>query len=122
VVVEVVDAPLEYNLLFKCTWFYEMNVVISLVFRALRFPHQVKIITIDQLVLYTPYLGSNVGSNVPFVSDTTQYVFNISAGMFKNTLIMGIFPLPPLSPTTHIDPINMIFSFKSGSLRYFYPW
>jgi hypothetical protein len=30
VVVEVIDAPLEYNLLLRCTWFYEMTTIVSL--------------------------------------------------------------------------------------------
>jgi hypothetical protein len=70
VAIEVVDAPLEYNLLLGRTWFYEMTAVVSSVFRVLHFPHQGKIITIDQLAFFTPDLGSNVGSNVPFVGDT----------------------------------------------------
>jgi hypothetical protein len=36
--------------------------------------------------------------------------------------LMGIFPLPPPSPTTNITPINMISSFTSGSLGSFDPW
>ena len=40
VCMEVVDAPLEYNLLLKRTCFYEMTVVVSLFFRVLRFPCQ----------------------------------------------------------------------------------
>jgi hypothetical protein len=122
VVVEVIDAPLEYNMLLRHTWFYEMTAVVSSVFRVLRFPHQGKIITIDQLVFCTPDLGSNAGSNVPFVGDTTQYFVNIGVGMFKDTSLMGIFPLPPPSPTAHIAPINMISSFTSGSLGSFDPW
>jgi hypothetical protein len=47
VAVEVVDAPLEYNLLLGCTWFYEMIVVFFFVFWVLHSPHQGKIITID---------------------------------------------------------------------------
>jgi hypothetical protein len=37
--VEVFDAPLWYNLLLGCTLFYEMNVVVSSIFRVLHFPH-----------------------------------------------------------------------------------
>jgi len=50
VVIEVVDAPLEYNLLLMRTWFYEMTAIVSSIFRALHFPHQGKIVMIDQLV------------------------------------------------------------------------
>lgn len=37
--VKVVDAPLEYNFLLGCSWFYVMKVVFSLAFRLLHFPH-----------------------------------------------------------------------------------
>jgi hypothetical protein len=99
VVVEVIDAPLEYNLYSEHTWFYEMTVVVSSVFRVLHFPHQGKIVTIDQLVFCTPDLGSNVGSNVPFVGDTHKSYMHVGVGMFKYPSLMGIFPLPPPSPT-----------------------
>jgi hypothetical protein len=49
-----------------------------------------------------------VGSNVPFVGDTTQYFVSIGVGMFKDPSLMGIFPLPLSSPTAHIATINMI--------------
>jgi len=69
--IEVFNTPLEYNMLLRCTWFYEMTAFFSSVFRLLHFPHQGKIITINKLMLYTPDLGSNEMYNVPFVSDTT---------------------------------------------------
>ena len=47
--VEVIDAPLDYNLLLGRTWFYAMKVVASTIFRLLCFPHQGKIVTINQL-------------------------------------------------------------------------
>jgi hypothetical protein len=47
--VEVVDAPLDYNLLLGRSWFYAMTFIASSVFRCVQFPHQGKIVTIDQL-------------------------------------------------------------------------
>jgi hypothetical protein len=41
--------------------------------------------------------------------------------MFKDQFLMGIFPLPALD-TTHIVPINMIFSSIDGSLGSVDPW
>jgi hypothetical protein len=120
--VEVVHAPLEYNMLLECTWVYEMIVVVSSVFRVLSFPHQGKIIVIDQLVFCTPDLGSNAGSNVPFIGDTTHSYMNVSVGMFKYPSLMGISPLSPTSLTTNITPIDMISSFTSASLSSFYHW
>ena len=45
--VEVVDAPLDYNLLLGRNWFYAMTVVASTVFRTVQFPHLGRIVTID---------------------------------------------------------------------------
>jgi hypothetical protein len=47
VYLEVIDAPLDYNLFLGRIWFYAMTVVTSLVFRCVQFPHQGKIVTID---------------------------------------------------------------------------
>jgi hypothetical protein len=47
--VELVDAPLDYNLLLGCNWTYVVIAVVSLVFRTLCFPHEGKIVRIDQL-------------------------------------------------------------------------
>jgi hypothetical protein len=78
---------------------------------------------IDQLAFFTRDLGSNVASNVPFVRDTQKYYMHVGAGMFKDSSLMGIFPLPPPPPTTNTTPINMTSSFyTSGSLESFDPW
>ena len=37
--VEVVDAPLDYNLLLGCSWSYAMTDIVSSVFRLIKFPH-----------------------------------------------------------------------------------
>ena len=45
--VEVVDAPLNYNLLLGCNWTYAMTAIISSIFQTLFFPHDGKIMTMD---------------------------------------------------------------------------
>ena len=45
--VEVVDAPLDYNLLLGRNWFYAMTTVASTVFQTVQFPHLGRIVTID---------------------------------------------------------------------------
>ena len=45
--VEVIDAPLDYNLLLGHTWFYTMKAIASTFFRLLCFPHPGKIVTIN---------------------------------------------------------------------------
>ena len=49
--VEVVDAPIDYNLLLGCSWIHVMMEVVSSVFRVVRFPHQENIITIESVRL-----------------------------------------------------------------------
>ena len=64
--VEVVDAPLDYNLLLGRSWTYAMQVVVATVFSILLFPHEGRIVTIDQLSFSRPdpALGA---STVPIV-------------------------------------------------------
>jgi hypothetical protein len=71
---------------------------------------------IHQLTFCTLYLQSNVGSNLPFVGDTQQSYTHVCEGIFKDPSLMDIFTLPPLSPTTTIYLVNMIYSFTNGSL------
>jgi hypothetical protein len=52
--VEVVDAPLDYNLLLGQTWTYVMHVVVATIFWVLSFPHEGWIVTIDRLSFSHP--------------------------------------------------------------------
>ena len=47
--VEVIDAPLDYNLLLGRIWTYAMSAIASVVFRVVVFPHEGILVTIDQL-------------------------------------------------------------------------
>ena len=47
--VEVIDAPLDYNLLLGRNWTYAMSAVASAIFCVVVFPHEGKLVTIDQL-------------------------------------------------------------------------
>jgi hypothetical protein len=93
--IEVVDAPLDYNLLLGRSWFYAITAVTSLVFPILRFPHQGKIITVDQLDYTTPSLHNVASNNFPFLGHNSFE--SVGVGLLKDSLLMGIFPLcaPP---------------------------
>ena len=65
--VEVVDAPLDYNLLLGRNWFYAMTVVASIVFLTVQFPHLGRIATIDQLDFYTPDVTTSMAHNIPML-------------------------------------------------------
>ena len=47
--VEVVDANQDYNLLLGRNWVYEMDTVVSTLFRVICFSHEGKVIKVDQL-------------------------------------------------------------------------
>ena len=64
---EVVDAPLDYNLLLGINWFYVMTVVASTVFRIVQFPHLGRIVTIDQLYFYTLDVTTPMANNIPML-------------------------------------------------------
>ena len=99
--VEVVDATLTYNLLLGRSWIYAMQAVASSYFRIIRFPHQGKIITVDQL----NFFASSSEGTIPFVENTSKSFESLGHGLFKDPALMGVFSLPP----PNIAPINMIF-------------
>jgi hypothetical protein len=45
----VVQGPLDFNMLLGRDYVYDMNVVVSTLFRVMHFPHNGSIVTIDQL-------------------------------------------------------------------------
>jgi hypothetical protein len=90
--VEVVDAPIDYNLLLGRSWTYAMQAVVATVFRVLLFPHEGRIVTIDQLSFSRPdpALGA---STVPMVENPPAGVVNIGVGLCPS--LMGTFDYPP---------------------------
>jgi hypothetical protein len=90
--VEVVEAPLNYNLLLGRSWTYTMHVVVATVFRVLLFPHEGRIVTIDQLSFSRPdpTLGA---STVPMIDNPQPSVINVGVGFCPS--LMGTFDYPP---------------------------
>jgi hypothetical protein len=122
VYVEVVYAPLDYNLLLARSWFYAMTVVISSVFLCVQFPYQGKIITIDQLDYCTPDARIPTTNNIPFLGDSKITYESVGVGILKDSLLMGTFPRP-LPPTSqHIAMINMISNMAYQSYESSDPW
>jgi hypothetical protein len=120
--VEVVDAPLDYNLLLGRSWFYAMTVVASSVFRCVQFPYQGKIVTIDQLDYCTPDARTPATNNIPFLGDTKITYESVGVGILKDSSLMGTFPTP-LPPTSqHISMINMISTMAYQSYESSDPW
>jgi len=52
--VEVVNAPLDYDISLGISWLYAMMKVVSLVFRVLHFPNQGEVVSIDHLEYCMP--------------------------------------------------------------------
>jgi hypothetical protein len=120
--VEVVDAPLNYNLLLGRSWFYAMTVVASSVFRCVQFPHQGKIVTIDQLYFCTLDARIPTTTNIPFLGDHIVTYESIGVGLLKDSSLMGTFPTP-LPPTAHhIAIANMVSTIPYQSLESSDPW
>jgi hypothetical protein len=107
--VEVFDTPLDYNLLLGRSWVDSMRAVVSTLFRVVRFPHQGKVVTVDQLAFFNA--DTHVG-NVPFIAKTPPGYENVGVGLLKDSSLMGTFPIPPPPdlPRPFIASINMISS------------
>jgi len=52
--IEVIDAPLCYNILLGHSYTYAMSSIASTMFNKMCFPHEEEIVTIDQLTSYEP--------------------------------------------------------------------
>jgi hypothetical protein len=121
--VEVVDAPIDYNLLLGRSWTYAMQAVVATIFRVLLFPHEGRIVTIDQLSFSRPdpALGA---STVPLVDNPQAGVVNIGVGLCPS--LMGTFDYPP--PQGDVKFISThhkaeIFHVSSFCMTYFNdPW
>lgn len=56
----------------------------------------------------------HVNTNVFFVVNTPNVYVSVDIGLFKDSSLINIFPLPPSD--ANVSPINMISLFTSGSL------
>jgi hypothetical protein len=118
--VEVFDAPLDYKLLLGHSWIDSMHVVVSTLFRVLHFPHQGKVITIDQLDFFN---SDSHTSNIPFISKTPPSYENVGVGLLKDSTLMGTFPIPPPDiPPPLFTSINMISTYVHETPEYYDPW
>ena len=85
-----------------------MKVVSSTIYRLVHFPHQGKIISINQLDYCTPNLWFDSTSNAPLVSESYKVPKLIGVGLSKYPYLMGVFSLPV--PDAVVVQINMISS------------
>jgi hypothetical protein len=97
--IEFIDAPLDYNILFRCSYMYVMKVVAFYVFHMMMFPHNGKIITIDQITHYEPNQSANIDNIIPLVRTSLDAFSVIDMGprIFKDPHLLGTYHgAPPL--------------------------
>ena len=105
---EVVDSPLDYNLLLGRNWSYSMTVVVSYVFQIIMFPHQGKNLKFDQLSYYLSDPAST--DSIQHVGKKTIPYKDVGVGLIKDYALLGNFSLPPPNVPCTIANINMITS------------
>jgi hypothetical protein len=103
--VEVVDAPLDYNLLLGHNWTYAMTAIVSPIFCPLCFPHDGKIMTINQLSFAYASPNALVGPSIPVIDNYESVTKNIGVRMYSS--LMGIFDF--------MAPIHHIYAMSSRS-------
>ena len=79
-----------------------MDAIVSSLFRILCFPHEGRIVKIDQLDYSPSDSCATSDSTVPLVDNPRQPIENLGVGMYSS--LMGVFDLPP--PTARIDTIS----------------
>jgi hypothetical protein len=124
--VEVVDAPLNYNLLLGQSLTYDMIVVVSTIFQVLRFSHEGRIITIDHLS-FSRLDPSSRASTVPIIENPQLGTINLGVRLFPS--LMETFDYPPLVNDVKFISVvpdrlkAVIFQVASFRMSYFNdPW
>jgi hypothetical protein len=97
-----------------------MHAVVSTLFHIVHFPHQGKVIIVDQLAFFNSDMCT---SNVPFIAKTPPRYENVSVGLLKDSTLIGTFPHPPLNiPPPLVASINMISTSVREPPESFDPW
>ena len=90
--VEAVNTSLDYKLLLSCSWTYMIEVVVSSIYKVIKFPHQGKIMSIDQLS-FSRRDPMQFKSNIPIVSNFVKDLLNVVVDLYPS--LMGTLTLPP---------------------------
>ena len=112
--VEVIYAPLDYNILLGHSYNYAMSTIPSAVHHKMSFPHNGKIVTIDQLTYYEPKSQTSPESIISSVANkqTVEPLTSVSPRVYKDSSLLGSFPglLPPI-----YNPISSNFCMMQSS-------
>ena len=105
--IEVLDAHLDYNILLGKNYMYAMPAITSSVFHIMMFPHEDRIITVDQLTHNKKRPLKNTNVILPYVDtvlDGLSRYQEYGPGQFKSLSILGSFlGDPPIIPESSPD-------------------
>jgi hypothetical protein len=121
--VEVVDVPLDYNLLLGHNWTYAMTIFVSSVFCTLCFLHDGKIMMIDQLSFVYASPNASVGPLIPMINNSQATTKNIDVRMYS--YLMGAFDFMALIHHVYAMSSRPISKERSISFHTYYfndPW
>ena len=79
--VEVINAALDYNFLLGRSWTYAMSAIASAVFRVVVFPHEGKLVTVDQLSFTRKGRMESNESTIPLVDQVKPALESLGARM-----------------------------------------
>ena len=88
----MVDAPLDYNLLLGRNWMYSMQVVASSLFCIVCFPHNRKIVMIDQTTFKNLSVTASSGASILIIEHSQPAIGSVGVGMYPS--LMGSFSCP----------------------------
>jgi hypothetical protein len=108
--VEVVYMPLDYNLLLGISCTYAMTVVILPVFWIICFPHEGRIVTIDQVASNLSDATTNPRNIVPWIQKSQKAIESIGCGMYPS--LMGSFEFPAMNSYVWDTSANRVTSFR----------
>ena len=90
--VEVIYALLDYNLILGRSWTCAMSAIASVILRVVVFPHEGKLVTVDQLsFLWNGHMETNE-STIPLVDQVKPTSESLGPGMHSS--LMGTFNIP----------------------------
>ena len=101
--VEVIDATLDYNLLLGRSWTYAMCAIASVVLRVVVFPHEGKLVTVDQLSFTQKGRMETNESTMPLVDQVKPASESLGARMYSS--LMGTFDIP--APLNYLSSTNV---------------
>ena len=126
--IEVINAQLDYKLLLRRSYMYTMRAISSTVFHLMMFPHEGKIVTVDQLTYHDPqgltaptnfiptittvesHRATTHGNFIPVTNIVVENtpsspLLNVGPRLFTNPTMMAPFPLvsPPLTQKQTVD-------------------